>query len=103
MKPMSTSARAHILFLSKSGLSARKISSQTGLGKSTVARVIKEIHPGRKNIKLGPTSKLSPTDKRRIVSSIITGKVENAVQATHLINSTLSPPVFSQNIHNMMC
>lgn len=102
MKPISASARAHILFLSESGLSARKISSQTGLGKSTVARVIKEVHPNRENIKLGPPSKLSPTDKRRIISSITSGKVENAVQATQLINSTLSTPVSSQTICNVL-
>jgi len=102
MKPTSTSARANILFLSKSGLSARQIYSQTGLGKSTVARIIKEIHPGKENIKLGCPSKLSSADRRRIVSSIISGKVENAVQAIHLINSALSSPVSSQTVRNVL-
>ena len=102
MKPISTSARANILFLSESGLSARKISSQTGLGKSTIARIIKEAHPAKENIKLGPPSKLSPTDKRRIVFSITSNKVENAVQATQLINSTLSSPISSQTVRNVL-
>jgi transposase len=102
MKPISASTRANICFLSESGLSARQIASQTGLGKSTVARVIKEIHPGKENIKLGHPSKLSPTDRRRIVSSITSGKVENAVQATHLINSALSSPITSQTVHNVL-
>jgi len=102
MKPISASTRANICFLSESALSARKISSQTGLGKSTVARVIKEIHPGKENIKLGHPSKLSPTDRRRIVSSITSGKVENAVQATHLINSALSSPITSQTVRNVL-
>jgi hypothetical protein len=102
MKSISSSARANILFLSESGLSTRQISSQTGLGKSTVARVIKEIHPGKENIKLECPSKLSPTDKRRIVSSITSGKVENAVQATHFINSALSSPISAQTVRNVL-
>lgn len=96
------SARANILFLTESGLSTRQISSQTGLEKSTVARVIKEIHPGKENIKLKCPFKLSSTDKRRIVFSITSGKVENAVQATHLINSALSSPVSAQTVRNVL-
>src|SRR6266702_2110404 len=56
----------------------------------------------RKIIKLGCPCKLSPTDKRRIVSSITSGKVENAVQATHLINPTLSSPVSAQTVRNVL-
>ena len=102
MKPISTSIKASILSLTESGLSICQISSQTGLGKSTVARVIKEFLPEKENIKLGCPSKLSFTDRRRIVSSITTGKAENAVQATHLINSTLSYPISSQTVCNVL-
>ena len=102
MKSIPTSVGANILVLSESGLPARQIASKTGLGKSTVARVIKEILPEKENVKLGCPSKLSSLDKRRIVSSITTGKADNAVQATHLINSALSSPISAQTVHNVL-
>jgi IS30 family transposase len=102
MKSIPTFIRANILVLSKSGLCARQIASQTGLGKSTVARVIKEILPEKENVKLGCPSKLSSLDRRRIVSSITTGKADNAVQATHLINSALPFSISAQTIHNVL-
>lgn len=102
MKPIPNSVRANILLLSESGLSSCKIASKTGLGKSTVARVIKEHLPEKENTRLGCPSKLSSTDRRRIVSSITSGKAENAVQATHLINSALSHPISSQTVCNVL-
>ena len=102
MKSIPTSIKANILVLSESGLSAGQIASKTGLGKSTVARVIKEILPEKENIKLGHPSKLSSLDKRRVVSSITTGKADNAVQATHLINSALSSPISAQTVCNVL-
>ena len=71
MKSIPTSIRANILILSESGHSARQIASKTGLGKSTVARVIKEALPEKENVKLGHPSKLSSLNKRRIVSSAL--------------------------------
>jgi hypothetical protein len=67
-----------------------------------VARVIKEILPEKENVKLGCPSKLSSLDKRRIVSSITTGKADNAVQATHLINPVLSSSISAQTVCNVL-
>ena len=83
-------------------VSARQISSKTCLGKSTVARVIKELLPEKENVKLGHPSKLSSLDKRRIFSSITTRKIDNAVQATHLINPVLASPISAQTAHNVL-
>ena len=102
MKSIPSPLRAHIIVLSNSGLSARQIASKTGLGKSTVARVIREILPEKENVKLGRPSKLSALDKRRIVSSITTGRADNAVQATHLINPALSSPISAQTVRNVL-
>ena len=102
MKSIPTPKRANILVMSESGLSARQIASKTGLGKSTVARVIKELLPEKENIKLGHPSKLFSLDKRKIVSSITTGKAVNAVQATHLINPVLASPISSQTARNVL-
>jgi hypothetical protein len=63
-----------------------------------VARVINEILPEKENVKLGCPSKLSSLNRRRIVSSITTGKADNAVQATHLINPALTSPISAQTV-----
>jgi hypothetical protein len=67
-----------------------------------VARVIKETLPEKENVKLGHPSKLSSLDRRRIVSSITTGKADNAVQAAHLINPALTSPISAQTVYNVL-
>jgi len=41
----------------------------------------------------GTSSKLSPGDKQSIIRQITTGRLDNAVEATHFINNILSNPV----------
>ena len=66
-----------------------------------MARVIKDL-PEKENIKLGHSSKFSSLDKRIIVFSITTGKINNAVQATHLINPVLVSPISAQTACNVL-
>ena len=67
-----------------------------------VCWVVTEILSERENIKLGHPCKLFSIDKRKIVLTIITGKAENTVQATYLINSALPFSLFAQTIHNVL-
>ena len=86
MKSLPTSIRANIFIFSESGLlldrlHPRLVSREVYYGQSY------QGEPHRKgNVKLGHPSKLSSLDKRRIVSSVTTGRADNAVQATPLIN-----------------
>ena len=102
MKHLSTAQRENILSLASLNLSCRKIASQTGIGKSTVARVLQEIQPEKETHHGGRPSKLSSTNKCAIVQQILTGKANNAVQATHFINSIISTPVSSQTVRNTL-
>lgn len=102
MKSISSAQRANIISLASLDISCRKISSQTGLGKSTVARVLQEIQPGKENSHGGCPSKLSPTNKHAIVQQVLTGKANNAVQAAHFINSIIDTPVCSQTVRNTL-
>lgn len=102
MKPISASQRNNIISLSSSGISSRKISSQTGLGKSTVCQVLLELQPERTRLHGGRPLKLTPTNKRAIVQQIITGKARNAVHATQLINSIIDTPVCPQTVRNTL-
>ena len=67
-----------------------------------MTKAIKEILSERENIKLGHPCKLFSIDKKEIVLSVTTGKAENAVQATHLINSALFFSLSAQTIHNAL-
>ena len=102
MKHLSAAQRGNIISLASLDLSCRKIASQTRLGKSTVARVLQEIHPEKKNHLGGRPSKLSPTNKRAVVQQILTGRANNAVQATHFINSIIPTPTCPQTVRNTL-
>ena len=54
------------------------------------------------NSKGGHPSKLSSCDKQSIMRQITTGKLDNAVQATHYINNILSSPVTPQTVRNAL-
>jgi len=56
----------------------------------------------KENSKGGCPFKLSPNDKQSIIHQITIGKLDNAVQATHFINNTLSNPVTPQTVRNAL-
>ena len=56
----------------------------------------KENHPG------SHPSKLSPHDKQSIICHISIGKLDNAVYTIQFINSTISTPVASQAVRNVL-
>ena len=79
-----------------------QIQSRTGLGKSTVARIKKEVDIDKENCKGGRPSKLSYQDKQPILCQITTGQVDNAVQATDFINNIFPNPVTPQTVRNVL-
>ncbi|KAF5363356.1 hypothetical protein D9756_000879 [Leucocoprinus leucothites] len=96
MKAISSTQYSQVTSLLKDGHSLCQIEHKTGLGKSTVGRIKKEVDGDKENNKGGCPSKLSPCDKKAIIHQITSGKLDNAVQATNFINSTLSDPVIPQ-------
>ena len=87
MKAISPLKREHSISLLNNGLSNRNVASMTGLSKSTISRIAQEMDIDKENLEGGCPSKLSPTDQRRIIHQITSGKLDNAVQATQYINS----------------
>ena len=77
-----------------------QIQARMGLGKGTIGKISREVdkenHPG------GCPSKLSPGNKQSIICQIGSGKLNNAVQATQFINSTISNSVTPQIIRNVL-
>ena len=56
----------------------------------------------KENYKGGRPSKLCLTDQRRIINQIITGKLDNAAQATNHINTIIQKPVYPQTVRNAL-
>jgi hypothetical protein len=102
MKSISSTQKDNIIVLHSSGQSIRQIASKTGLGKSTIARVINKHIPNKENAKIGRPSKLTPHDKRAIVHHILSGEASNAVQATKFINSIIPTTVCTQTVRNTL-
>ena len=93
---------ASVLSLLDQGYSVRDIERRTGLGKSTVGRIKKEMDTDKENNSGGHPSKLSTHDKASIVCQIQSGKLDTAVQATNFINAILVHPVHPQTIRRAL-
>src|SRR6267154_1083003 len=100
----STSFTKHsfVISLLNEGYSLRQIQSRTGVGKSTIGRIKKEMDGDKENSKGGQPSKLSPRNKQSIIHQITTGRLDNAVQATSFINNIIPNPVAPQTVRNVL-
>lgn len=102
MKSISSAQLDNILSLLTSGHSVRDIQSLTGVSKSKVSNIAKEMLPNKENLRGGRPSKLSVTDKRAITMQIQSGKAENAVEVCKNLNTILSNPVSVQTVRNAL-
>jgi transposase len=102
MKSISSEKHSSVVSLLNEGCSQCQIQARTGLGKGTIGRISKEVEGDKENHPGGRPSKLSPQDKQSILRQITSGKLDNAVQATQFINSTISTPVTPQTVRNVL-
>src|SRR5260370_25754038 len=102
MKPTSSAKCSAVISLLQEGYSLCQIESKTGLGKSTIGRIKKEVEGDKEKSKGGHPSKLSSIDKQSIICQITSGRLDNAVEATHFINNILPDPVTPQTVRNTL-
>jgi transposase len=102
MHHISSAQRSTIISLLYEHYSVHEIQFRTGIGKSTIGRIKKKVDTDKENNKGGCPSKLSPCDKQSILHQITTAKLDNAVQATHFINTILLNPVSAQIVRNVL-
>jgi transposase len=102
MHPISYTQQQNIISLASTGLSLRKIEARTGVGKSTISRVLKTHLPTREKLPPGRPSKLSPTDQHAILTQITSGRASNAVEVAQHINSIISTPITSQTVRRVL-
>ena len=79
-----------------------EIQFKISIGKSTIGRIKKELDMDKEHSKGSCPSKLLSCDKQSIICQITTGKVDNANQAAHFINSILLSPVSPQTVRNLL-
>ena len=96
MHPIPAHKHQSVVSLLLAGESVREVAKKTGVGKSTVGEIRKEVLPNKENIKNGCPSKLTPHDKRRIIHQIESGKLDTADQAAELINSISTNHICAQ-------
>src|ERR1700754_4810198 len=102
MHPIPAHKHQSVVSLLLAGESVREVTKKTGVGKSTVGEIRKEVLPNKENIKNGRPSKLTPHDKRRIIHQIESGKLDTAVQAAELINSISTNHICAQTARNSL-
>ena len=90
MKAISTAQHSSVIPLLNEQYSLHQILNKTGLGKSTVGRISKEVLGDKENCPRGHPSKLSSHDQHSIIQQIRSGRLDNAVQVTQFINSTVT-------------
>src|SRR5216684_1114324 len=102
MHPISSAQKENILSLASHGHSTCSIAKKTGLGKSTIIRILHNILPNPQMPSSGHPSKLSSRAQHAILSQITMGKVSNAVQAIKHINTIIPHPVSSKTVRNVL-
>ena len=102
MKAISPATKNSAQSLLQQCISTRKVAEITGLSKSTVARIHKEMDLDKENLKGGRISKVSPSDQRQIVDRITSGRLETASEAARWLNSSSPNPVSPQTIQNIL-
>src|SRR5882762_528700 len=102
MKSISAEKCSSAVSLLNEGYSHHQIQARTGLGKDTIGRISREVEGDKENHPGGNPSKLSPCDKQSIIHQISSGKLDNAVQTTQFINSTISTSVTPHTIRNVL-
>ena len=102
MKAISTAQCSSVISLLNEGYYLCQIQDRTGLGKSTVGRISKEVLGDKENCPRGRPSKLSSCDQHSIIRQIRSRRLDNAVQITRFINSTVTTPVTPQTVRNVL-
>jgi hypothetical protein len=90
MKAISTAQCSSVISLLDEGYSLCQIQDRVGLREFTVGRISKEVLGDKENCSRGHPSKLSSYDQHLNIQQIRSGRLDNAVQVTKFINSTVT-------------
>jgi transposase len=98
MKPISQDIRNDIITLINNGHSIRQVAKQLGIHYSTVSRVRRDNSCNVKKSRGGRPSKLTATDKRRVVRMITSGEVDTATQAKQQLCNAIDTNISTKTV-----
>lgn len=102
MPRLNQTTRDQIIQRLREGKSCSSIASELKCSKSTVSKLLK-THPEESSArKRGGVSKLTPRDKRRIVSNIANGIVKTPKQAAASLQASMGISVTPQTVRNVL-
>lgn len=102
MKSTSSAKRSEVMKLLMEGESVRNVERKTGVGKSIVGRIKKDLDLDKENNPGGRPSKLSPRDAKAITRQIASGRMDNAVEVTQYLNTVIPNTVTPQTVRNSL-
>jgi transposase len=102
MRRISEDTRNSILSLIDAGLSSRKVEARLGVSRMTVSRVRAEARPCVQKCRSGRPSKLTATDKHKLVHTIASGRADNAVQLTRQLKDVTNVECSAQTVRNTL-
>jgi len=98
MKPISKEISNNIITLLDSGLSLRQIGLQLGVSHLTVRRVRDKARPNIQKGQGGRPTKLTITDKRKLLRMVMSGKADTAVQLLQELKMSTDTTVSAETI-----
>ena len=102
MKHISKEISNNIISLLDNGLSLRQIATQLGVSHTTVMRERMKARPNIQKRQGGQPTKLTITDKRQIIRTITSGKVDTAVQLVQELRTTTTTHVGADTIRRSL-
>ena len=102
MKSITEETYNNVVSLLDRGLSARKIATELGVGRTTVDRVRAKSRPDIQKSLGGRPTKLNSTDKRRLVRMITSGKVDSATQVTQELRDISNVDVSTETVRRAL-
>ena len=102
MRPISAAKHLSVLSLLEQGYFYHQIHNKTSISPGTISKVGKEVDSNKENNPGGHPSKFSAHDKQSIIQQINSGRLDNAVQATNFVNSTLTHSIHPQTVRNAL-
>jgi len=102
MKKLPLDTRNNIIQLLRTGLSARKIALQLGVGRATVDGVQRENMPNVEKPAKGRPRKLSARDRCKLARLVPSGKADTATQLQKELGNTMGVHVSAQTVRNAL-
>jgi transposase len=102
MKPISKEISNNIITLLDSGLSLRQIGLQLGVSHLTVRRVRDKARPNIQKGQGGRPTKLTITDKRKLLRMVMSGKADTAVQLSQELKMSTDTTVSAETVRRTL-